>query len=606
MTPNRNHADQSARVHRMPFGAEVQARGAVRFRIFAPGVDSLQLQLNEASPLRPLESEKNGWRSLTTADASAGTRYRFVLPDGTRVPDPASRFQPEDVHGPSEVIDPAAYLWRCTEWTTHAWEESVLYELHVGTFTSEGTFQSALKRLDHLAELGVTGIELMALADFAGNRNWGYDDVLLYAPDSAYGRPEDMKAFIDGAHARGMMIILDVVYSHFGPEGNYLSRYFPQLCSDRHTTPWGPALNFDGPGSGEVREFIIQNALYWLEEFQIDGLRLDASHEIIDEGPTHLLDELRERIKVAVGERRVHLVLEHEQNISERLERDGNGLAVGYTAQWNHDITHLLAALLGKSCEQRRDDDGGETDKLGRALARGFVIAADESGKALVRNVPPAAFIAFIQTHDLIGNRVFGDRIHGLTSTEAERAIAAILLLSPQVPLLFMGQEWAASTPFPYFCDYHGSLADAVRRGRCEQLQKQDPAPSADELSRAPDPQAESTFRSAQLRWEESEHGIHSEWLAWYKRILAVRREQIIPLLSGLSKTSGEYQVISAGLLRVSWELRAGKRLHLAANLCATETENFPETKGEVIWIEGSQQGTKAGPWSVRWSIENC
>ncbi len=307
------------------------------------------------------------------------------------------------------------------------------------------------------------------------------------------------------------------------------------------------------------------------------------------------------------GGRQVHLILEHEQNISERLARNANGHPTSYTAQWNHDITHLLAAVLGKSCEDRRDEDGGETEKLGKALARGFVIAAEESGHNPVnQNVPPSGFVAFIQTHDLVGNRVFGDRLHEITSTEAVRAIAAILLFLPQIPLLFMGEEWAASTPFPYFCDYHGDLAEAVRKGRCEQLANQDPAPSADELARAPDPQADATLRCAQLLWEESENGVHAEWLAWYKRILQVRREEIVPLLRDQSKTISEYRVFGPGVLKVSWTLHSETRLHLIANLCAIESKAFEANDGRLIWNEGWQNGPNMGPWSVRWFLEDA
>ena len=589
----------------MPFGAQIEAQG-VSFRIFAPGVSSVKLQIQANPDAVPMQADGKGWHHFTLAAGTAGLRYLFVLPDGTTVPDPASRFQPEDVGSASEVIDPSAYIWRCTGWKGRPWEEAVLYELHVGTFTAEGTFSSALQRLDHVAELGVTGIELMCLAEFPGNRNWGYDGVLLYAPDSAYGRPEEMKAFIDAAHARGIMVILDVVYNHFGPEGNYLPSYFPQISSERHATPWGRALNFDGPGSREVREFIVQNALYWVEEFQVDGLRIDASHAMIDEGPKHILDELRDRVVAAARDRHVHLILEHEHNISRRLTRNESGVSLSYTAQWNHDITHLLAAVLGKPCEERQIDDAGETDKLGRALARGFVIAAEENGSSdLDPNVPPMAFVAFIQTHDLIGNRIFGDRLHSIASAEAVRAIATIAMLSPQTPLLFMGQEWAASTPFPFFCDYHGALAEAVRKGRCDQLSKQDPAPSVDELARAPDPQADSTLRSAQLRWDELNISQHAEWLQWYQRLLQVRMQQVVPLLNGLQKTCGTYEVHGPGTLKVSWTLASGSRLHLAANLCATSTKKLSTQPGREIWVEGAWTRCSAGPWSVRWSLEN-
>ncbi len=622
----------------MPFGAEIEDDGAVRFRLFAPAVDRVNLVLNarENDPLA-MAPEGDGWFSLTTDQARAGSCYCFRLPDGFEVPDPASRFQPEDVHGPSEVIDPESYTWGDAGWRGLPWEQAVLYELHVGTFTKKGTFRAAIQHLDHLAALGVTAIELMALEDFAGNRNWGYDGVLLYAPDSAYGRPEEVKAFVDAAHQRGIMVILDVVYNHFGPEGNYLPMYFPQISSEEHCTPWGKSLNFDGKGtfpgldqasekrdgeqqdsvgtgghhSREVRELIVHNALYWIEEFHMDGLRLDASHAMIDESPRHILEELRDRVVEAAGDRAVHLILENEDNIAERLGRDAEGRPTDYTAQWNHDITHLLAAVLGKPCEERgggengRENDGGETERLGKALANGFVIAAEERGRTeLCRQVPPTAYIGFIQTHDLVGNRIFGDRVSGLVAPEALRAIAAIALLLPQIPMLFMGEEWAATAAFPFFCDYNGELADAVRKGRCEQLSKQDPAPSEDELRRAPDPQAESTLRSAQLDWAEARKPKHAAMLDWYTRVLAARRANVMPLLSGLVCTCGAVEVIGPGALTVHWTLANDTKLHLAANLCTSPIGGFAPAPGRVFWLEGTESDGALGRWSVRWSVE--
>ena len=605
-----------SRYYRMPFGAEMEEDGRVRFRLFAPAVESVGLQLSGRDGVLPMTTAGDGWYELSTGEAQAGSRYRYVLPDGSEVPDPASRYQPEDVHGPSEVIDPREYGWKDAGWQGRPWEEAVLYELHIGTFTQEGSFRAAVQRLDHLKRLGVTAIELMAVWDFAGNRNWGYDGVMLYAADSAYGRPEEVKAFIDEAHARGMMVILDVVYNHFGPEGNHIPQYFPQICSREHETPWGKSLNFDGknmPGkdhSHEVRELIIQNALYWLQEFHVDGLRLDASHAMIDESERHVLEELRDRVMEATRGRSVHLILENEDNIAERLHRDEHGQPQDYTAQWNHDITHLLAAVLGKSCEERhgenwREEDGGETEKLSKALANGFVIAAEEHGRTeLCREIPPTAYIAFIQTHDLVGNRIFGDRLSGLISREALRAVASIVLLLPQIPMIFAGEEWGATTPFPFFCDYHGSLADAVRQGRYEQLSKQDPKPSEEEMRRAPDPQAESTLRMAQLRWDESRQGEHAELLDWYRRVIAVRRERVVPLLRGLVCSCGHAEVFGPGALAVRWTLADDRKLHLAANLCGTETRGFPAMRGEEFWLEGSAQSDALGPWSVRWSVE--
>ena len=346
----------------MLFGAEIQAAGNVRFRLFAPAVKAVQVSLEgRAEPLQMQEMD-GGWYELATAEAQAGSRYKFVLPDGTAVPDPVSRHQPEDVDGPSEVIDPRAYAWRDVAWQGRPWSESVLYEMHVGAFTPEGTFAAASEKLDHLAAVGITAVELMCIAEFPGLRNWGYDSVLLYAPDSSYGRPEDLKAFVDAAHARGIQVILDVVYNHFGPQGNYLPRYFPQLLTKEHCTPWGDALNFDEDRSDsngcskQVRELIIQNALYWVEEFHIDGLRLDASHAIIDSSPLHVLDEMALRVRELAASfephRRVHLIREDEHNISTELMRSRRGKAKHYTAQWNHDMSHLLGA--GDAVKLRR------------------------------------------------------------------------------------------------------------------------------------------------------------------------------------------------------------------------------------------------------------
>ncbi len=554
-----------------------------------------------------MQADGHGWHELTVADAGAGTRYRFLLPDGTAVPDPASRFQPEDVAGPSEVIDALAYAWRGSNWRGRPWSEAVLYELHVGSFTNEGTFTAAIEKLDHLAELGVTAIELMSISDFAGTHNWGYDSVLWYAPDSAYGRPEELKAFIEAAHQRGLMVILDVVYNHFGPEGNYLPQYFPQMFSKAHKTAWGPALNFDGECGAEVREFVLGNALFWLEEYAVDGLRLDAAHAIIDISPKHILDELAERVHAFAGDRHIHLIREDENNIAPHLARDGEGCTTCYTAQWNHDIDHLLGAGFMGGMDERKHEDKGETDRLGKAIAEGFVIAAEENHKDYEAgcHVPPNAFVSFLQSHDLIGNRIFGERVSSLLAPEPVRALVTLALLLPQAPMLFMGEEWGASTPFPYFCDFHGDLSVAVQKGRCEQLSKL-PGVSQDDLKNAPDCQAESTFRSAQLKWDELREGNHVDWLQLYKQLLALRRERIVPLLHELSGRCGVYEVLGPGALKIEWKLAGDQRLHLHANLWHEERENFGEPQGEVLWTEGEPcEGGGLGPWSVRWSLQS-
>ena len=555
----------------------------------------------------PMLADGHGWHELTVTDAGAGNRYRYVLPDGTTVPDPASRFQPEDIAGPSEVIDPAAHAWQDGAWQGRPWSELILYELHVGTFTPEGSFRAALQRLDHLVELGVTAIELMTIADFAGTRNWGYDSVLLYAPDSAYGTPEDLKTFVEAAHGRGLLVILDVVYNHFGPEGNYLPRYFPQILSKEHQTAWGPALNFDGECSGEVREFILHNALFWLAEYNMDGLRLDATHAILDNGPRHLLDELATRVHAfaKAEDRPIHLILENENNIARRLTRSSDGEVNCYTAQWNHDIDHLLGAGFMGAMDERKGEDTGETDRLAKAISEGFVIAAQEHHEEYESgcHVPPNAFVSFLQSHDLVGNRIFGERVTSLLPRETVRALVAVALLLPQAPMLFMGEEWGATSPFPYFCDFHGTLSEDVQRGRREQISKL-PGVSQEDLDKAPNPQAESTFRSAQLKWDELEAPAHAAWMALYKSLLSTRREHIAPLLRRLSGRCGHYEVLGPGQLKANWVLAAGARLQLAANLSHEATQGFGAAPGEVLWTEGTADPEgNFGPWTVRWSL---
>lgn len=602
-------APQSDSLASTPFGPELGTEGAA-FRLFAPGVHSIQLALDEHQPNPPgllrMAATGDGWYELEVRKAAAGTRYRFVLPDGSRVPDPGSRYQPFGVHGPSEVIDPDAFAWSDARWRGRPWQEAVLYELHIGAFTREGTFRAAIEKLDCLRDLGVTAIELMCINAFAGQRSWGYDGVMLFAPDATYGRPDDLKAFIDAAHARGMMVIFDVVYNHFGPEGNYIARYWPGIFSRQHKTAWGPGLNFDGPGSAEVRELIVSNALFWINEFHADGLRLDASHALIDKGPQHILEELADRVHAAAGDRQVHLILENEGSIGRLLTRRPDGSVIAYTAQWNHAIDHVLGLAMTDACTTTPEQAAHESDELGKALAEGFV-AGDLNCPAPEAevHVPPLGFVSFIQTHDLVGNRVFGERIHALAPVEAVRAIAVVYLLVPQIPMLFMGEEWAASTPFPFFSDFGGELAEKVREGRRQQMAKTGQMPH-EHVECAPDPQAESTFLSAKLNWDELRDPLHAAQRDWYTRVLAARREHLVPRLGGLDGNCGTYRVLGPGRLAVEWNLGRAKLL-LAANICGSAGSDFPPAaEHTVFWLEGTQpDATTLGPWSVRWSLQD-
>ena len=363
------------------------------------------------------------------------------------MPDPASRYQPDDVHGPSEIIDLSQWTSVSSDWRGRPWDEAVLYELHIGTFTPEGTFRGAIGKLEHLRRLGITAIEIMPVADFPGQRNWGYDGVLPYATDSSYGCREDFRDLIAAAHSLGIMVILDVAYNHFGPDGNYLGLYAPSFFTQRHRTPWGAAINFDGPDSRPVREFFIHNLITWLADFKLDGLRLDAVHTIRDDSAVHIVEELAARVRPLYAGRYVHLILENENNRASWLRRDANKPRC-YTAQWNDDVHHVLhTAVTGESdgCYQQYL---GDTAKLGRTLPAGFA-RGESSG-----HLPPEAFIAFLQNHDQIGNRAFGDRISTFASPAAVRAAAALYLLLPQIRMLFMGEERGARSPFPFFCHF--------------------------------------------------------------------------------------------------------------------------------------------------------
>jgi malto-oligosyltrehalose trehalohydrolase len=598
------------RRHPMPFGAETLTNGGVRFRVWAPkcaGI-SISIQAGDGSSKRTVKMTpaEQGWHERTDAEAGAGNLYEYLLPDGTRVPDPASRFQPGDVSGPSEVVEPTDFAWSST-WKGRAWEEAVIYELHVGTFTSAGTFLGVIERLDHLCALGVTAIELMPIADFPGQRNWGYDGVLWYAPDSSYGLPEDLKTLVEAAHALGIMVLLDVVYNHFGPDGNFLPSYAPAFFTDRHKTPWGAAVNFDGSHARTVREFVIQNALYWLEEYNLDGLRLDAVHAILDDSPKHLLEELAQRAR-AGSTRPIHLLLENEENAARWLSRDHTGTPLNYSAQWNDDVHHVLHVAATGESQGYYADYAGQTEKLGRALAEGFAYQGETmpySGKArgeASAALPPAAFVAFIQNHDQVGNRAFGDRLHHAGRSEALRAIAAVYLLLPQIPMIFMGEEWGSQQPFPFFCDFPGSLGEAVRNGRRQEFAKFPEFQDEANRERIPDPQAESTFLSAKLHWQDLDEPAHAAWFDYYRRLLAVRRAHIVPILREIRR-GGMFEALGDAAVKVSWPLEAGGLLIVEANLSAAAVQGVSETAEGVLWTEGSVKNGELSPWSVRWSL---
>jgi malto-oligosyltrehalose trehalohydrolase len=593
--------------HEMPFGARVNPDGTVRFRLWAPAAREVELVVDEDAAALPLEQLADGWFAAT-AQVSAGSRYRFRIDGGQEVPDPVSRFQPEGVHGPSEVVDPCGYVWKNPAWPGRPWHEVVLYELHVGTFTPEGTYAAAGEKLTYLRELGVTAVELMPVAQAPGHRNWGYDGVQLFAPNRAYGRPEDLKAFVDRAHGFGLMVFLDVVYNHFGPEGNYLPLYAPQFFTAAHHTPWGEAIAFDGSHARTVRDFFTHNALYWLTEYGFDGLRLDAVHAIQDNVRAAFLQELAEAVHARfAGTRHVHLVLENDANEARLLG--------AYDAQWNDDLHHALhVTITGEREGYYQDYAGDPVGALGRCLAEGFAYQGEYSAfRDRARGepstaLPATAFVGFLQNHDQVGNRPFSERITEQAPREAVAAATAVVLLSPQPPLLFMGEEWAARQPFPFFCDFGPDLADAVREGRRQEFAAFPGFEAAAARSEIPDPNAPETFERAILDWSALEAARHAEWLAFTRQLLALRRDSLVPWLDRFAGHAGSFRTMGGGLLRVDWALGAGGRYTLLANLSATAAHvdgEAAELPGEVIHARPETVDPPfLAPWSVIWSLK--
>lgn len=590
----------------MPFGAEITTEG-VRFALWAPSARSVDLILDGIT--QPMLPQENGWHRLSSPSARAESRYGYKIDGDFVVPDPASRFQPDDVHGLSTVVDPASFTWSDTSWEGRPWAETILYEVHVGTATPEGTYAALMSKLEYFRELGITAIELMPLAEFPGRRNWGYDGVLPYAPDAAYGTPDDLKRLIDRAHGLGLMMFLDVVYNHFGPSGNYLHVYAKSFFTERHPTPWGAGINVDGEGSSTVRDFFIHNALYWLEEYHFDGLRFDAVHAIADESQPHFLEELATRIRKSIPDRHIHLVLENEANQARWLERQSDGRPRLHTAQWADDIHNSWHALLtGENEGYYQDYADDPLKRLARALAEGFAYQGDPSSHKLgiargepSAHLPPTAFVSFLQNHDQVGNRAFGERLTHLVPAERLALPRAILLLSPHIPLIFMGEEWSASSPFQFFVDFESEpdLANAVRNGRRSEFRHfkafTDPAMT----QRIPDPTDVATFERSKIDWAEKEKYLHRETLLETERLLKLRREEILPLLDQEYRGS-RHSVSPEGKLDVTWSF-AETNLRLLANFGtqpATVTLN-PDT--QIIWSNAPSSTTDGDsllqPW---------
>lgn len=572
-------------------GASAGADGT-RFHVWAPDRGRVEVILHSArdasQPARTilLERDAAGFHSGLDPAGRAGDLYKYRLDgdDAQTFPDPASRRQPEGVHGPSEVQPAADAGQQPFPWaheagrSDHALADLVIYELHIGTFTPEGTFRAAIARLPHLADLGVTAVEIMPLADFPGRWNWGYDGVALFAPARCYGTPDDLRALVDAAHGHGLRVILDAVYNHLGPDGNYLSAYAKDYFNPRHKTPWGDALNFDGPNAGPVRAFFLANIAYWLDQFHFDGLRLDATHALIDDSPRHILAEL-----TAAAHARGAFVFAEDERNEAQLARPEEAGGSGLDGLWADDFHHVVRVALTGERDSYFGNYEGSAAELRDTLAHGWTYRGQakptdgETRGTECADLPPAAFCYCISNHDQVGNRALGQRLTADTTPAAYRAASALLLLSPYTPMLFMGQEWAASTPFLFFTDHNAELGRLVTEGRRKEFAGfaafRDPANRAS----IPDPQADATFLGSKLVWQELEEPAHAATLALYRTALSLRRDDAALRW----RARGQWEVLELGPGVSAIHYRKGdERALVVFALAAGQTGDLPAGDG--------------------------
>ena len=582
---------------RLPIGAETLASGDVHFRVWAPRRRAVEVAPEGGSGrMFPLQAEGDGYFS-GAAGLGAGALYKFRLDGGESFPDPASRFQPRGPHGPSQVVDPASHRWRDADWKGLSLRGQVLYELHVGTFTEEGTWDGARRELGPLRDLGVTAIEVMPVAEFAGRFGWGYDGVDLFAPTRLYGTPDAFRAFVDDAHAHGLGVLLDVVYNHVGPDGNYLPQFSPRYFTDRHRTEWGEAINYDGEESGPVREFVTANAAYWIDEFHLDGLRLDATQSIHDASAVNILADVARSARRAARGRGIVLVAENEPQ-EVRLVRPPEAGGYGIDALWNDDYHHSATVALTGHNESYTDYRGAPQEFVS-ALKRGYLYQGQRflwQGKrrgTSTRGVPRAAFVTFIQNHDQVANSGRGLRVHALASPGRYRALTALTLLGPGTPMLFQGQEHASSKPFLYFADQEPELGKRVRAGRAEFLAQFRTLALPEARAALPDPAAEATFESCRI--DHGERTRHPEAWALHRDLLRLRREDPVLVRQGEDGLDGAVLGTQAFVIRF-FGAEGDDRL-LVVNL------------GPNLHFAPAPEPLLAPPegrvWAVRWSSED-
>ena len=529
------------------FGA-IPSPGGTTFRVWAPSASTVTLLLERSGEQdrHELQPEGNGLFARHVEDVRAGTLYRYSLDGGEPMPDPASRFQPFGVHGPSEVVDPHAFEWSDQDWAGVDPSRAVFYELHVGTFTRAGTFDRAIQHIPHLRDLGITMIELMPVADFAGERNWGYDGVCLFAPSRAYGRPEDLRRFVDAAHRAGLGVTLDVVYNHLGPDGAYLHTFAPGYFSSRHENAWGRGINLDGPDSPVVRRFILDNVRHWLSEYHLDGLRLDATHALPDDSPTHLVADIVEAAHTLSGERAIVVAEDHRNDA--RMLRPAAEQGWGLDGVWADDFHHIVRRVLAGDSEGYYADFRASVRDLAATMERGWFYTGQYSDHLGERRgtdpagIPLQKFVTCLQNHDQVGNRAFGDRLNHGIGLPAFRAASALLLFAPETPLLFMGQEWAASTPFRYFTDHGEALGEQIVQGRRREFEKFSEFRDPQTRQRIPSPQTAETFESSRLDWDERDREPHRGVWQLYRRCLYLRARWLARADAGPARNS-----VSAG-----------------------------------------------------------
>lgn len=527
-------------------GSHYHGDHSCTFTVWAPEKEQMFLELvHPREETLPMIKNDLGYFELTLPETGPGTRYFFRPENEHHYPDPASQFQPEGVHGPSEVVDQQSYPWKDQVWKGIPFPSAILYELHVGTFTPEGTFEAVIPRLKDLKELGINALEIMPIAQFPGGRNWGYDGVFPYAVQNTYGGPESLKKLVDACHAEGIAVYLDVVYNHVGPEGNYLEEFGP-YHTEKYCTPWGGAMNFDEAWSDGVKEFFIQNALYWIEEFHMDGLRFDAIHTIFDQSALHFWQLLHEKIhelELKLG-RTVVMIAESDLNDPKVLKSVDTG-GWGFTAQWFDDFHHSLYSIIDDKEGLRRYPDFGQMDQLAKAYTDGFVHSGEFNKNRKRRfgassvSLPGHQFIAFIDNHDQAGNRLMGERLSMLLDADRLKVAAAAMMLSPCVPMLFMGEEYAAQTPFLYFISHSKpELIEMVQKGRTEDFKSFNEG----KQEVPPDPQDEQTFQDSILNWDQRKEGKHQQMLHWYKALIQLRQTQ--PILRNFNKDLVQVQTI--------------------------------------------------------------